>query len=100
DRAQRRAVDALLAAACRAARRRAQRALDHDRRYRLRRLQHVRWRDPDAEPRPDRGQRTALHQLQLTSAVLAVARADHRWAQPSLDGLWGHLRAVDRLSRL
>src|SRR5215813_2492327 len=30
---------------------------------RLRRHQHVRWRDPDADPRSDRRQRLAIHKL-------------------------------------
>ena len=83
DRAQCRAVDALLAAARRAAEGRAERAADHDRRLRLRRPQHLRRRDPDAQPRPDRRQRPALHQLQFDGAVLADARgADHRAQSP------------------
>ena len=49
DRAQRRPIDALLAGARRTTQGRAQYSLDHDRRYRLRRLQHIRRRDPDAE---------------------------------------------------
>ena len=99
DRAQRRAVEAVLAAARRAAEGRTQRAADHDRRRRLRCAQHLRRRDPDAEPRPHRRQRPALHQLQLDGAVLADARgADHR-PQPSLGRLRRDLRAGDGLSR-
>src|SRR5262249_10465278 len=45
-------------------------------------------------------QRTALHQLQLDSAMLADARRHHHWPQSSLDGLRGRRRASDRLSRL
>ena len=49
--------------------------------------EHVRRRDPDADARPDRRQRPALHQLPLDGAVLADARgADHR-AQPSFGRL-------------
>ena len=97
---QRRAVEAVLAGARRPAEGRAERPLDHDRRYRLRRLEHLRRRDPDAEPRPDRRQRPALHQLQLDVAVLADARSDDHGTKPSFDGLRGHLRAGDGLSRL
>ena len=84
----------------RAAQGRAERAADHDRRRRLRRAQHVRRRDPDADPRSHRQRRAALHELSLHRAVLADAgRADHR-PQPSLGRLRRDLRAVDRLSRL
>ena len=99
DRAQRRAVEALLAAARRAAQGRAQRAADHDRRRRLRRPQHLRRRDPDAGAGPHRQERPALHQLPFHGAVLAdPGRADHR-PQPSLGRLRRDLRAGDRLSR-
>ena len=63
---------------------RAERPADHDRRRRLRRAVHLRRRHPDADARPHRQRRAALHQLPLDGALLADARgADHR-AQPPL----------------
>jgi hypothetical protein len=100
DRAQRRAIDAVLARARGAAQGRAEHPADHDRRYRLRRVQHVRRRHPDAEPRSDCQQRAALHQLQLDSAVLADARGADHGTKPSFDGLWGRCRAVNWISRV
>ena len=74
NQAQRRAVEALLAAARRAAQGRAQRAADHDRRCRLRRPQHLRRRDPDAGPRPHR-RRTACATPTSTRRRCARRRA-------------------------
>src|SRR5262249_43070164 len=82
DRAERHAIDALLAAAHRAAQGRPEHPAHHDRRHRLRRLQHLRRRDPDAEPRPYRRQWPALYQLQLDSAVLADARRTDYGTKP------------------
>ena len=93
-------IEALLAAAHRAAERRAERAPDHDRRFRLRRPQHIRRRDPDTRARSDCRQRVALHQLQFDRAVLADPRgADHR-AQPPFGRIRRHLGTGHRLSGL
>ena len=54
-------VEAVVAAARRAAQGRAQRAADHDRRLRLRRAEHVRRRRPDAGTGSHREKRAALH---------------------------------------
>ena len=78
----------------------AQHSADHDGRHRFRCLQHLRRRDPNADSRPDRRQRPALHQLQLDGAMLADARGTDHGTQPSFDGLWGRRRAVDGLPRL
>src|SRR5262249_58272911 len=59
-----RAIETVLAGTRRTAQGRAEYLADHDRRYGLRRLQHFWWSDPDAESRPHRRQRPALHQLQ------------------------------------
>jgi hypothetical protein len=75
----------------------AQRAADHHRRRRLRRAQHLRRRDPDADDGPHRQRRPALQPHVLHRAVLAHAcRADHR-AQPPLGRLRRDLRAVHGL---
>ena len=100
DQGRRAAVEALVGAARRAAEGRAERAADHHRRRRLRRAQHLRRRDPDADDGPHRERGPALQPHVLHRAVLADARrADHR-AQPPLGRLRRDLRAVDRLPRL
>ena len=92
-------LDALVAAARRAAEGRAQRPADHDRRRGLRRLRHLRRRHPDAGARPHREGRAALHAVPLHRALLADARrADHR-PQPPLGRLRRHRRTGHRLSR-
>ena len=74
--------------------------LDHHRRRRLRRAEHLRRRHPDADHGPHRAGGPALQPHVLDRAVLADARrADHR-AQPPLGRLRRGLRAVDRLPRL
>ena len=84
DQPQRPAVEAVVAAARRAAQGRAERAADHDRRRRLRRAEHLRRRHSDAGPGPHRQDGPALHAVPLHRALLADARrADHR-PQPSL----------------
>jgi FixJ family two-component response regulator len=86
---------ALVGAARGAAERRAQRAADHHRRRRLRRAQHLRRRDPDADDGPHCQRRPALQPHVLHRAVLADARrADHR-AQPPFGRLRGDFRTVD-----
>ena len=76
---------------------RAQRAPDHDRRRRLRRLRHLRRGHPDARARPHRGHGTALHPVPLHRPLLAdPGGADHR-PQPPRRRLRRHYRAVDRL---
>ena len=62
--------------------------------------EHVRRRDPDPGPRPDRRERAALHELPLDGAVLADARGAHHRAEPPLGRLRRDRRAGDRLSRL
>ena len=100
DQGRRAAVQALVGAARGAAQGRAQRAADHHRRRRLRRAQHLRRRDPDADDGPPRQGRPALQPHVLDRAVLAHARrADHR-AQPPLGRLRRDLRAVHRLPGL
>src|SRR5262249_21806185 len=89
DWAQRWAIDAVLARTCCATQRRAEHSADYDGRYRLRRLQHVRRRHPDAQPRPDRRQRAALYQLQFNIVVLANSRRADHGAKPSFNGLRG-----------
>ena len=93
-------IDALVAAHRGPAEGRAERAADHHRRRRLRRLRHLRRRHPDADARPDGGRRAALHPVPLHRALLAdPRRADHR-AQPPFVGLRGDRRASHRLSGL
>ena len=100
DQGQRRAVEALVAAARRAAQGRTQRPADHDRRRRLRRPQHLRRRHPDAGAGSHRQDGPALHAVPFHRALLADARrADHR-PQPSLGRLRRGLGAVHRLPRL
>ena len=97
---RRAAVQALVGTARRAAEGRAERAADHHRRRRLRRAEHLRRRDPDADHGPHRAGGPALQPHVLHRAVLADARrADHR-AQPPLGRLRRDLRAVHRLPRL
>ena len=92
DRAQRGAVEALLADARRAAQGRAEHPADHDRRRRLRRALDLRRRHPDAGARPHRRRWPALHQFPLDVALLAdPRRADHR-PQPSFGRLRRRLR--------
>ncbi len=100
DQGRRAAVQALVGAARGAAQGRAERAADHHRRCRLRRAQHLRRRDPDADDGPHRQGRPALQPHVLDRAVLAHARrADHR-AQPPFGRLRRDLRAVHRLPGL
>ena len=100
DRTHDEGFEALLAGTRRAAEGCAQRAADHDRRFGLRRPQHLRRRHSDTGARPHRSERPALHELPFDGAVLADAgRADHR-PQPSLGRLRRDLRAGDGLSRL
>ena len=100
DQGERRAVEALVAAARGAAQGRAQRAVDHDRRRRLRRAEHLRRRHPNAGAGPHRQGGPALHAVPFHRALLADARgADHR-PQPSLGGLRRGLGAVHRVPRL
>ena len=97
---RRQGLDALVAAHRGAAEGRAERAADHDRRRRLRRLRHLRRRHPDADARRSRRGRAALHAVPLHRALLAhPRRADHR-AQPPFGGLRGDRRASHRLSGL
>ena len=84
DQGKRQGLDALVAAARRAAQGRAQRAAHHDRRPGLRGHRHIRRRHPDAGARPHRQCGPALHPIPLHRALLADARrADHR-PQPPL----------------
>ena len=100
DRAQRAAVDALLAGARRSARGGAERRADPARRRGLRLELDLRRRDPDAEHRRARRRRTALHQRQLHRPLLAVpGRAPDR-SQPSLHGLRRRLGTGDGLPGL
>ena len=97
---ERQGLQAVLAAARRAAQGRAQRASHHDRRPGLRRVGHLRRRHPDAGAGPDRQGGASLHAVPLHLAVLADASgADHR-AQPSLRGLRRDRRDVHGLSGL
>ena len=94
------AVQALVGTARRSAEGRAERAAHHHRRRWLRRAQHLRRRDSDADDGPHRERGPALQPGLFHRALLAHARrADHR-AQPPLGRLRRDLRAVDGLSRL
>ena len=77
-----------------------ERAADHDRRHRVRGVQHL-WRaDPDAEPRACSPSGVVLQQVPHHGAVLADAgRASHR-PQPSQRGLRQHLGIRHRVSGL
>ena len=100
DQGRRPAVEVMVGAARRAAEGRAERAAHHHRRRRLRRAEHLRRRDSDADDGPHREGGPALQPRLLHRAVLAHARrADHR-AQSPFGRLRRHLRAVHGLSRL
>src|SRR5262249_48380930 len=77
DRAQRRAIDSLVASTRGAAEGRAKHPLDYDRRHWLRRHQYVRWRDPDADPGSDR------HPTDSATPTLTRQRYARRRAPPS-----------------
>ena len=74
----------MVAADGRAAERRAQRALDHDRRPGLWRLQHLRRRHPDTGHGSHREGGIALHAIPLHRALLTHARRADHWPQPPL----------------
>ncbi len=100
DQPQRLPVQAVLAAAGRAAQGCAERAAHHDRRRRLRCTQHLRRRHPDAGTGPHRQDGAALHQLPLHRPLLADAGgADHR-PQPPLGRLRRRSRKCHRLPGL
>ncbi len=100
DQGKRHGFDALVAAACRAAQGRAQRAAHHDRRPGLWRSEHLRRCHPDAGTGSHRQGRAALHAVPLHRALLADAGgADHR-PQPPLGRLRRNRRTVHWLSRL
>ena len=100
DRAQRRAIEALLAGARRPAERRAQHSTHHDRRHGFWRAVHLWRRRPDAQSRQDRQGRSSLHQFPFDGAVLADPRGAHYGPQSSFGRLRRRRRAGDRLSRL
>ena len=89
----------VVAAACRAAQGRAERAAGPDRRLRLRHLEHLRRRDPKPDAGQARRQRIALYADAQRRTVLADARRDDQRAQPPLDGLRHHRRGRHRISR-
>src|SRR4029453_7221012 len=71
---------------------RTQRALDHDRRSGLRRLQHL-WRcDPDAGHGSNREGGIALYAIPHDRALLPHARGPNHRPQPPLVWLWCDLR--------
>ena len=79
DQGEGKRVQAVVAAAGRAAQGRAECAAYHDRRLRLRHAEHVRRRHPNAGLGSHRQERTALHAVPLHVALLADARGpDHR----------------------
>ena len=93
-------VNAVVAAARRAAEEGAQRATDYDRRLRVWVTRHLRRGDPDTGPGPHREERSALHEFPLDLALLADPRGPHHRTQPSFGGLRRGGRNRDRVSRL
>ena len=92
-------LQAVLAAARRAAQGRAQRSPDHDRRPGLRHFEHLRRCHPDANAGPGREGRASIYAVPLHLALLALASGAAHRTQPSLGGIWRDCRAGHRLSR-
>ena len=88
DQPGRQKLQAVLAAARRAAQGRAQRAAHHDRRPGLRHFEHLRRCHPNASAGPDCEGRASIYPVPLHLALLALASGTAHRTQPSRRGIW------------